>query len=239
MDSTRSFIIPSIEDYEYLAKIIIIGNSSTGKTCLLHKFIKNDFNIISSQTIGVEFSSKIVTIGDTKVKLQLWDTAGQERFRSLTRSYYRGSAGVVICYDVSNPDSLELDAFLQDIKALSMNPSIIIVGNKIDLNNETEGKLMEFMEFYPDLKHLYCSAKNGLNINEIFKLLTMDIINKIESNKIDLNNQNYGVQINDSHNMDTINSSIFNQQNSRILKRKTTTLSLIDRSLDQQNKCNC
>ncbi|CCH43141.1 Ras-related protein [Wickerhamomyces ciferrii] len=260
IDSKRSnaSIVPISQDqYDYLTKIIIIGSSGTGKSCILHRFIKNDFNINSSQTIGVEFSSKLIELVDDElvVKLQLWDTAGQERFRSLTRSYYRGSAGVILCYDLSNKQSLlELDEYLMDVQALTNNPSIIIVGNKLDLPSE-EQQVDEFdvlelinkyeFQFNKKINHFKISAKTGDGINEIFQNLTHSIITKLKIGEIDPNNQNFGIQFgNKTYDNFTINSTQFNTINkssipSRIIRRKATTLSLIDRSLDDKNKCWC
>lgn len=125
--------------YDYLAKVILIGPSGTGKSCLLHRFVKDEWRVLSSQTIGVEFSSKIVKIGTgsrrKRIKLQLWDTAGTERFRSVSRSYYRGAAGAVLVYDVSSYTSFAaLSTFLMDARALaSPNLTTILAGNKTDL----------------------------------------------------------------------------------------------------------
>ncbi|EED12581.1 Ras family GTPase (Rab4b), putative [Talaromyces stipitatus ATCC 10500] len=133
--------------YDYLAKVILIGPSGTGKSCLLHRFVKDEWRVLSSQTIGVEFSSKIVKIGTgsrrKRIKLQLWDTAGTERFRSVSRSYYRGAAGAVLVYDVSSYASFAaLPTFLMDARALaSPNLTTILAGNKTDLlvdGDETE-----------------------------------------------------------------------------------------------------
>lgn len=105
--------------------------------------MKSEWRILSSQTIGVEFSSKIVKIGtgDSKrrVKLQLWDTAGTERFRSVSRSYYRGAAGAILVYDVASlPSFNALPTFLMDARALaSPNLSVILAGNKVDLDEES------------------------------------------------------------------------------------------------------
>ncbi|GAM43535.1 hypothetical protein TCE0_050f18423 [Talaromyces pinophilus] len=125
--------------YDYLAKVILIGPSGTGKSCLLHRFVKDEWRVLSSQTIGVEFSSKIVKIGTgsrrKRIKLQLWDTAGTERFRSVSRSYYRGAAGAVLVYDISSYTSFSaLSTFLMDARALaSPNLTTILAGNKADL----------------------------------------------------------------------------------------------------------
>ncbi|KAM3069236.1 hypothetical protein ACMFMG_010749 [Clarireedia jacksonii] len=125
--------------YDYLAKIILLGPSGSGKSCLLHRFVKNEWRILSSQTIGVEFASKIIKVGSgarrKRIKLQLWDTAGTERFRSVSRSYYRGAAGAVLVYDITNHNSFTgLPTFLNDARALaSPNLTLMLVGNKADL----------------------------------------------------------------------------------------------------------
>ncbi|KAK0382279.1 Ras family protein [Colletotrichum limetticola] len=131
--------------YDYLAKIILLGPSGTGKSCLLHRFVKNEWRVLSSQTIGVEFASKIIKVGTgsrrKRIKLQehqLWDTAGTERFRSVSRSYYRGAAGAILVYDVTNHSSFRgLQPFLNDARALaSPNLSCLLVGNKLDLASD-------------------------------------------------------------------------------------------------------
>ncbi|KAL0631848.1 hypothetical protein Q9L58_009286 [Maublancomyces gigas] len=127
--------------YDYLAKIILLGPSGCGKSCLLHRFVRGEWRVLSSQTIGVEFSSKIIKVGTgsrrKRIKLQLWDTAGQERFRSVTRSYYRGAAGAVLVYDITSHQSFaSLPTFLTDARALaSPNLTLLLVGNKNDLSS--------------------------------------------------------------------------------------------------------
>ena len=125
--------------YDYLAKVILLGPSGCGKSCILHRFIKGEWRVLTSQTIGVEFASKIVKVGNQgsrkRVKLQLWDTAGTERFRSVSRSYYRGAAGAVLVYDISNQGSFaQLPTFLNDARALaSPQLSVVLAGNKTDV----------------------------------------------------------------------------------------------------------
>ena len=127
--------------YDFLAKIILLGPSGCGKSCLLHRFVQGEWRVLTSQTIGVEFASKIVrVVGSggrrrTRVKLQLWDTAGTERFRSVSRSYYRGAAGAVLVYDVGNSASFAaLPTFLSDARALaSPQLTVLLAGNKVDL----------------------------------------------------------------------------------------------------------
>jgi len=128
--------------YDYLAKIILLGPSGSGKSCLLHRFVKNEWRVLTSQTIGVEFASKIIRVGTgarrKRIKLQLWDTAGTERFRSVSRSYYRGAAGAVLVYDITSHNTFTgLPTFINDARALaSPNLTVILVGNKADLANE-------------------------------------------------------------------------------------------------------
>jgi Ras-related protein Rab-4B len=125
--------------YDYLAKIILLGPSSAGKSCLLHRFVNSSWRILSSQTIGVEFATKIVKVGDgqrrKRIKLQLWDTAGTERFRSVSRSYYRGAAGALLVYDITSSESFsQLGTFLNDARALaSPQLTLLLAGNKADL----------------------------------------------------------------------------------------------------------
>ncbi|PKY00661.1 putative ras family GTPase [Aspergillus campestris IBT 28561] len=125
--------------YDYLAKVILLGPSGAGKSCVLHRFVKNEWRVLSSPTIGVEFASRIIKLGTgprrTRIKLQLWDTAGTERFRSVSRSYYRGAAGAILVYDISSHASFEtLPTFLMDARALaSPNLTVLLAGNKTDL----------------------------------------------------------------------------------------------------------
>jgi small GTP-binding protein len=111
------------------------------RSCLLHRFIKSEWRTLSSQTIGVEFASKIIRVGTgarrKRIKLQLWDTAGTERFRSVSRSYYRGAAGAILVYDITSHSTFRmLPQFLNDARALaSPNLTVLLVGNKSDLAN--------------------------------------------------------------------------------------------------------
>ncbi|EPS40093.1 hypothetical protein H072_6097 [Dactylellina haptotyla CBS 200.50] len=141
--------------YDYLAKIILLGPSGCGN--MLCRFdLRATFSaltanrrtrkILSSQTIGVEFSSKIIKVGTgsrrKRIKLQLWDTAGQERFRSVTRSYYRGAAGALLIYDITRrPTFNSLPTFLSDARALaSENLTVLLVGNKSDLSTPSNSR---------------------------------------------------------------------------------------------------
>eukprot|EP00957_Ditylum_brightwellii_P081550 6203956-Ditylum_brightwellii.AAC.1 len=93
--------------HDYLFKILLVGNSSVGKTCLLQQFVDNWFDESSIPTIGVDFKIRTLEISGKVAKLQIWDTAGQERFRTITTSYYRGAHGAVVVYDVTSRESFE------------------------------------------------------------------------------------------------------------------------------------
>lgn len=91
----------SDDDYDYLFKIVLIGDSGVGKTNLLSRFTKDEFNLESKPTIGVEFATKTLTVEGQHIKAQIWDTAGQERYRAITNAYYRGALGALTVYDIT------------------------------------------------------------------------------------------------------------------------------------------
>lgn len=196
--------------YDYLAKVILLGPSGCGKSCLLHRFVKGDWRVLASQTIGVEFSSKIVKIGQGQnrksIKLQLWDTAGQERFRSLTKGYYRGSAAILLVYDVSNRQSFtKLGDFINDIRALTApTTSIIVTGNKCDLRDGGGGsssasfvknsEVHEFCRKNGNLAFIETSALTGENVDEAFTKVASMILAKVQLGEIDPEDIDSGVQ---------------------------------------------
>ncbi|EGC31637.1 hypothetical protein DICPUDRAFT_26958 [Dictyostelium purpureum] len=181
----------------YLFKFLILGDASVGKSCLLHRFTDNRFKSQSSHTIGVDFASRIIDIQGRAVKLQIWDTAGQERFRSVTRSYYRGSSGVVLVYDVSSRESYNhINNWLSDARALaSKDVTIILVGNKADLSEEREVSFLEASRLAQenDLLFMEASALSGDGVEELFLKCARSIITKIDNG--DVNLEQLGVQI--------------------------------------------
>jgi len=124
--------------YKYLFKYIIVGDTAVGKSCLLLQFTDKRFQPVHDLTIGVEFGSRTVNIEGNQVKLQIWDTAGQEKFRSITRSYYRGTTGALLVYDITRRETFEhLTEWLEDCRKYS-NPNMVImlIGNKCDLEEK-------------------------------------------------------------------------------------------------------
>ncbi|CAE6472129.1 unnamed protein product, partial [Rhizoctonia solani] len=159
-----------------------IGEAGSGKSCLLHQFTQNSFKEHSQHTIGVEFSSRTINIGEKRVKLQLWDTAGQERFRSVTRSYYRGAAACLLVYDITSRASfLNLSRWLADARALA-SPQLVavLVGNKTDREEERE---VEWSE--ANVHFIETSSLTGDNIEKPFALAARAILLSIESGQLD------------------------------------------------------
>ncbi|KRZ10055.1 Ras-related protein Rab-4B [Trichinella zimbabwensis] len=183
---------------DYLFKFLIIGNSGTGKSCVLHQFLENKFKQDTAHTIGIEFGSKVVKIQDRSIKLQVWDTAGQERFRSLTKNYYNGAACALLVYDITCRQSFNAIAqWLSDARSLA-SPQIIVIliGNKKDLEDRREVTFMEASQFAQEngMLFLETSALSGENIEETFLRCARSILTKIESGELDPNRVGYGIQ---------------------------------------------
>lgn len=184
--------------YNYLFKYIIVGNSAVGKSSILMKYINGAFSDTHEMTIGVEFGTKKIIINDNIIKLQIWDTAGQEAYRSITRSYYRDSAGVILVFDITQRRTFEvLDLWLQDVKSMSKTPYIILVGNKIDLASRREVSREEAENYAMTNNMIYIetSAKKYEDINQIFDSLTQTICHEIANHKIDPNNRSNGIKV--------------------------------------------
>ncbi|CAD8206929.1 unnamed protein product [Paramecium octaurelia] len=168
----QSFQIKS--DIQLCFKIVFLGSSSVGKTSIIKRFLKNEFAMKSMSTVGVACESKVITINNQQVKVQLWDTAGQERFRSLTKNYYRGCDAVVIVYDIQNMKSFEqVNGWIADFEDKCERPAIkMLLGNKIDLSREVGIELGQLFARKQKLLFQEVSAKENINIeNAIIKLI--------------------------------------------------------------------
>ena len=126
------------KDYEHLFKLLVIGDSGVGKSCILLRFSDDVFTDNFISTIGVDFKIKKLDINGQQVKMQIWDTAGQERFRTITSSYYRGAHGIIIVYDITNKESFDhVERWLNEIKTFAGdNVEKVLVGNKCDLESK-------------------------------------------------------------------------------------------------------
>jgi small GTP-binding protein len=160
-------------DYDLSFKLIVIGDSGVGKSCLTAKATKDDFYDFYNSTVGFEFCTFGIKINDEKIKLQIWDTCGQEAYKSLISSFYRNSALAVLCYSIDNLESFEsLHTWLNEIKTQS-NPDIkiFLIGNKIDLEDKRKVTKEMAEEFKNNNKinfFLETSAKTGFNAKNVF-----------------------------------------------------------------------
>ena len=186
------------KDYDYLFKILILGDSFVGKTNILKRFIHNEFDSTTKETVGVEFDSKNYNFGEKTIKAQIWDTAGQERYRSVTKAYYKGAKGALLVYDISRRITFEnIDNWLIDLRTNGdKDILIILIGNKSDLNSKREVSKDEAetkAEQY-NIAFLETSAKNGDNIDKAFSELVEQVYNanktSIEKNDVKVEGNN-------------------------------------------------
>ena len=163
-------------------KILTIGESGVGKTCILRRFVENKFLKNHLATIGIDFKTKTLNINNQEIKLKIWDTAGQERFRNITTQYYKGADGIVLVYDVTDEASYEkikdwMDQILSNTQQEEIG--LVLLGNKCDMEprNVTEDQGKKMAE---ELKISYfeTSALTGQGIKEAFEQLTRDIMKK-------------------------------------------------------------
>jgi small GTP-binding protein len=167
------------EDFNFLFKLVILGDSGVGKSNIITRYAKNEFNLESKATIGVEFYTKLIEINDIKIKIQFWDTAGQERYRSITSAYYKGSHGILVVYDITNSDSFEhVTNWIQEIyKNVGNNIPILLVGNKSDLDYKrviSIEKSLDIANKY-NLAFIEMSAMTGINIQAGIEELVKNI----------------------------------------------------------------
>ena len=160
--------------YDYSFKIIVIGDSNVGKSCLTNRAAKDKFSSDYSPTLGFEFRTFSTNVENKIVKLQIWDTCGQEVYRSLISNFYRNSSLAMMVYSINSKESfLNINRWLKEIK-INSNPDIkiILIGNKADLENEREVTYEEAKKYKEENQILYfeeTSAKTGLNAKKVFE----------------------------------------------------------------------
>jgi len=167
------------KEYDHLFKLLIIGDSGVGKSSLLVRFADNMFSPNYITTIGVDFKIRTLVIKGERVKLQIWDTAGQERFRTITSTYYRGTHGVIVVYDVTNGDSFaNVKRWLHEIEQNCDHVSKILVGNKNDDPSRKVVLTSDAQRFANqiDISLFETSAKDNINVHEIFQDITEQVL---------------------------------------------------------------
>jgi len=170
-------------EYDYLFKLLLIGDSGVGKSCLLLRFADDTYTESYISTIGVDFKIRTIELNGKTIKLQIWDTAGQERFRTITSSYYRGAHGIIVVYDITDQVSFNnVKQWLQEIDRYACeNVNKLLVGNKSDLTNKRVVDTNTAKEFAESLgiPFLETSAKNATNVEQAFLTMAGEIKNRM------------------------------------------------------------
>lgn len=171
------------QEYDYLFKLLLIGDSGVGKSSLLLRFADDSFNECYISTIGVDFKIRTVRVGGKTVKLQIWDTAGQERFRTLTTAYYRSAHGVILVYDVNDKDSfLHLDGWMGEVGKNSCEAiNLMLVGNKCDVVGRRQVDYQTAKSFAEDvnMSFIETSAKDSTNVDKVFLTMAGELKEKL------------------------------------------------------------
>ncbi|KAI3445564.1 hypothetical protein Pfo_002229 [Paulownia fortunei] len=167
------------EEYDYLFKVVLIGDSGVGKSNLLSRFTRNEFCLESKSTIGVEFATRTLQVEGRTVKAQIWDTAGQERYRAITSAYYRGALGALLVYDVTKPTTFEnVSRWLKELRDhADSNIVIMLIGNKTDLKHLRAVATEDAQGFAEKegLSFIETSALEATNVEKAFQTILSEI----------------------------------------------------------------
>ncbi|XP_031572209.1 ras-related protein Rab-35-like [Actinia tenebrosa] len=186
-------------DYDHLFKLLIIGDSGVGKSSLLLRFADNMFSGSYITTIGVDFKIRTITIDGEKVKLQIWDTAGQERFRTITSTYYRGTHGVIVVYDVTSADTfVNVKRWLHEIDQNCDDVTRILVGNKNDCPERKVVETQDAQKFgeQMNIQVFETSAKENINVEEIFNAITKMVLKQKKEQQAKQSDQPKAIKVN-------------------------------------------
>jgi len=176
------------DEYDYLFKVVLIGDSGVGKTNLLSRFTRNEFSLESKSTIGVEFATRSIQVDGKTVKAQIWDTAGQERYRAITSAYYRGAVGALLVYDIAKHLTYEnVERWLKELQDhADQNIVIMLVGNKSDLRHLRAVPTDEARTFAEknNLSFIETSALDTTNVEAAFQQILTEIYRIISQKQI-------------------------------------------------------
>ncbi|XP_024982746.1 ras-related protein RABA1c [Cynara cardunculus var. scolymus] len=177
------------DDYDYLFKVVLIGDSGVGKSNLLSRFTRNEFSLESKSTIGVEFATRSLNVDSKVIKAQIWDTAGQERYRAITSAYYRGAVGALLVFDVTRHATFEnVERWLKELRDHT-DPNIVVmlIGNKSDLRHlvavsTDDGKSFAERE---SLYFMETSALDATNVESAFAEVLTQIYRIVSKKAMD------------------------------------------------------
>ncbi|KAI9639025.1 ras family-domain-containing protein [Dioszegia hungarica] len=176
-------------NYDYLFKVVLIGDSGVGKSNLLSRFTRGEFNLESKSTIGVEFATRSIDVDGKTVKAQIWDTAGQERYRAITSAYYRGAVGALLVYDIAKHGTYDnVVRWLKELRDhADSNIVIMLVGNKSDLKHLRAVPTEEARAFSTEngLSFIETSALDASNVEGAFQTILTDIYRIVSSKSLE------------------------------------------------------
>ncbi|GFZ20078.1 RAB GTPase homolog A5B [Actinidia rufa] len=185
------------DEQEYLFKIVVIGDSAVGKSNLLSRFARDEFDLHSKATVGVEFQTQVMEVDGKEVKAQVWDTAGQERFRAVTSAYYRGAVGALIVYDISRRTTFDsVKRWLEELNThCDTTVARMLVGNKCDLENIRDVSIDDGKSLAEEegLFFIETSALDSTNVIASFEIVIREIYKNI-SRKV-LNSDSYKAEL--------------------------------------------
>merc|ERR1712115_150252 len=171
--------------YDYLIKLLLIGDSGVGKSCLLLRFSDDSFTQSFITTIGIDFKIKTIDLDGKRIKLQIWDTAGQERFRTITTAYYRGAMGILLVYDVTDEQSFQnIRNWIRNIEQHAAdNVNRVLIGNKCDMISEKVVETARGQDLADEysIRFFEASAKTNINVKEAFESIASDIKTRLDA----------------------------------------------------------
>lgn len=177
------------DEYDFLFKVVLIGDSGVGKSNLLSRFTRNEFNLDSKSTIGVEFATRSIQVDSKTIKAQIWDTAGQERYRAITSAYYRGAVGALLVYDISKHQTYDnVNRWLKELRDhADSNIVIMLVGNKSDLRHLRAVPTEEAKQFASEnnLSFIETSALDASNVELAFQNILTEIYRIVSSKALE------------------------------------------------------
>ncbi|KAI9476134.1 MAG: putative Rab11, partial [Benjaminiella poitrasii] len=177
----------SEDTYDYLFKIVIIGDSGVGKSNLLLRYTSNDFMENSRSTIGVEFATKSIEIENSLIKAQIWDTSGQERYKAITSAFYRGAVGALLVYDITRKSSFDhVNQWLKELREHTEDHiPLVLIGNKVDLANSDRAISTDDARQYAteaNMLFFETSAYNATNVSDAFETMFNHVYKELAKN---------------------------------------------------------